>query len=178
MKGLYPDDEVWLMSEAEKRDAAAELATIKDNSRNITTIRNEWKDMLKPIESVLCTLTEDELNLFYDILMLLDKEYTEEIPPVERLFVSLEYIKYMRWLQYTLTTPPELMRHAQVTYEKVIGDKMMEIFSRLNGIRREKEDKKDKLVDFVVETLPESEVVVKKVRYGEKNTQDTAGTTN
>lgn len=159
------------MSQAEKKDAERE-------QKGIVQLRQEWSPMLKPIEAVLATLTAEELALFYDILMILDREYTEEIPPVERLFVAFEYIKYMRWMTYSLTTPPELMRHAQVTYEKVIGDKMMNIFSRLNGIRKEKDEKKGKLVDFVVETLPESEVVLKKVKYGEKNTQDTAGKTD
>ena len=160
-KGLYDDEEVWLMSDAVRKDY--------QKSKDKLARMHSYGSVSKPIEEVISLLSNDEMAMFIDVLEILDVSYRVETTPMERLYFALEYIRYLRWMRYSFTTPEGGMRMNQVTYDKIVSDKMWRFIERIDKIRRDREQKEEKIIDYEVETLPEDEVQVKKVKYGHKS---------
>jgi uncharacterized protein (UPF0335 family) len=159
-KGLYDDEEVWFMSDAVRKD----YRDSKDKLMHLPS----YGSISKPIEEVIALLSKDEMAMFVEVLEILDVSYRVETVPMERLYYALEYVRYLRWMKYAFTAPEGVMRMNQVTYDKLVSDKMWRFIEKIDRIRQERNEKTDNVVDYEVETLPEGEVKVKKVKYGHK----------
>jgi hypothetical protein len=162
-KGLYPDEEVWLMSDAERKDSLAQ--TIADRENDVYKTTHGLTIFKKGIEEVLFSLPPDELAIVHDVKDTLDREFGKEMHDTETLYYAIEYVRYLRWLKYAITQEEGALRSQHVSYEKTIGKKMFLMFERLDAIRREREQVTAGVVDFEVDVLPEEETKVKKVKY-------------
>ena len=166
MRGLYSEYEVWLMSDAYKKDRYKQLVTELQNNPIQTRRRTHGMTVFeKGMEEVLCELPPSELNMVHDVKSILDEEYSEEMSEAESLYYAIEYIRYLRWLKYAIKQGEGQLRSQHVSYEKTVGKKMFQMFERLDSIRLERAHRESDIVDFEVEVLPEEEATVKKVNY-------------
>jgi hypothetical protein len=165
MRGLYDEYEVWLMSDAYRKDRREQsLAESEYNPLSPIRKTHGMSVFKRTIEEVLYELPESELSVVHEVKVLLDEEF-EEMHETERLYYAIEYVRYLRWLKYAISQGEGQLRSQHVSYEKTVGKKMFQMFERLDGIRQERANREAGLVDFEVEVLPSEDAKVKKVQY-------------
>lgn len=130
MKGLYPDEEVWLMSEAEKLDSEEFYAPNYDES-DIT----KWKG---PAAEIIERLEEEELVTYVKIFDEITKEYGNYVPFLEKVYDALSYVQYLSFLNWIQAQGPAKLRPQDVSYERLLHDKCSRLFKRMEAIREAK----------------------------------------
>ncbi len=163
--GLYPNEEVWLMTEAERKDCMKDK--LKEEEGQVT---HGISKFLRSPEEAIVRLDRAEVKIFKEVLDLLDYEYDQEMTEIERLYYALEYVRYVRWVQFAFAQGEGELREAHVAYEKLVGTKMAQFFKRMDDIRQEKRVRIANPIDMKAELIEEEATEVKKVAYKYKAT--------
>ena len=170
-KGLYDEEEVWMMTDAYKKDRMKQKRVEEKNNMLAPYQPTHGMTVFtKTIEEVLYELPEEELSVIHEVKSLLDGEFSEEMGEMERLYYAIEYVRYLRWLKYAIIQGEGQLRSHHVSYEKTVGKKMFQMFERLDGIRQERANREAQIIDFKVEVLPTEGAEVEKVSYDYETT--------
>ena len=168
LKGTLPDREVYLMTETARQESLA----LAKSSGEFYTGRPETHGLSKftntAPEKLLTMLSPTEVATCDEILELLDIHYRDEMTGMERFYHAVQYVKWQRWLIYSFEMDFSDFQKSDLALEQQFHKKQTDFYNRLHELRREKVKIQEDVIDFVVETIPESEAVVEKVKYVEK----------
>lgn len=168
LKGTLTDREVYLMTEAALQDSLETARKSGEMVRTYPSTHGVYALKASAPEKLLAMLSADEIMVCTEVLELLDEHFADEMTSMERFYHSIQYIKWQRWLVYSFKTDFSDFQKSDLALESQFHKKQTDFYNRLHELRREKKVIEEAVLDFVVETIPESEAVVKKVKYVEK----------
>jgi len=168
LKGTLPDREVYLMTEAARLEGVdtalknGDIGYLSKSTHGLSLLKGKTR------EKVLSQMTPDELVTLGEVLELLDRDFSEEMTDIERFYHGVQYIKWLRWVVYTFDMDFSDFRKSDLALESQFHKNQMDFYGRLHDLRREKAKSDERGPDFIIETLPEDNVSIKKVKYDEK----------
>lgn len=168
LKGTLTDREVYLMAEGALQDSlettrkTGELAGVRPTTHGAYTLRASAP------EELLSMMSANEIVVCAEVLDILDEHYVDEMTSMERFYHAIQYIKWQRWLVYSFKTDFSDFQKSDLALESQFHKNQTDFYNRLHELRREKKVIEESIIDFVVEAIPESEAVVKKVKYVEQ----------
>ena len=176
LKGTLPDREVYLMTETARKESMELAKKSGELYRPIRETHGLSKFTNTAPEKLLTMLSPTEIATCAEILELLDDQYRDEMTDMERFYHAVQYVKWQRWMLYSFEMDFSDFQKSDLALEAHFHKKQTDFYNRLHDLRREQVRAQEEVIDFVVETIPESEAVVKKVKYVEKAEVVEAGT--
>jgi len=156
------------MTEAARQESAelalrnGDIGHLSKTTHGLTTLKANAP------EKLLAMLSDSEIVTCAEVLELLDDHYSNEMTEIERFYHAVQYIKWQRWVVYSFEMDFSDFQKTDIALETQFHKKQTDFYNRIHELRREKGRAQEETLDFVVETLPESGVKVKKVKYVEK----------